>query len=107
MTEKINIKVRGKKYAIPQDDIIYLEKDLRRINAHTKRGDITFYGRFCEYIPHLDGRFATCHRSYILNMDEIICLDLNGIEMTNGDVIRFGQKTYDRLAKSYNKYTRR
>ncbi|MDO4869984.1 MAG: LytTR family DNA-binding domain-containing protein [Bacillota bacterium] len=103
--KKINIKVQGKQYSIPLDDIVYLEKDLRRIRAYTRRYDITFYGRFCEYEPYLDERFAMCHRSYILNMDEIVCLDLNGIVMSNGDIIRFGLKCYEKLTKMYNNYS--
>ncbi len=97
----LKFKVRGKHYAIPLDDIIYLEKDCRRIHVHTMRGTISFYGRFIDVMPLLDERFTCCHKSYVLNMDEIRCLSQEAVIMTNDVEIRFGKRSYDRLQRSY------
>jgi len=103
-SDSLQIKVQGHFYQIPLDDMIYLEKALRKIIVHTKKGDISFYGKFCEVMPLLDERFVFCHRSYVLNMDEIRSLSSDAIALGNGDVIQYGKKTYLRLRKAYKGY---
>lgn len=100
----LNFKVQSKHYSIPLDDIIYLEKKLRLISVHTKKGCISFYGRFIDVVPLLDERFTHCHKSYVLNMDEIICLSRAVVVMSDDVEIRFGKRSYDRLMKNYTKW---
>ena len=104
MNNSITVYVRGRQYIIPFEEIIYMEKDLRKIIMHTKKGDITFYGRYCDVMPLLDERFANCHRSFVLNMDEIRRLSENRIIMSNDDTIRFGIKCFNRLKRAYREY---
>ena len=104
MEGTISIHVSGKCYAIPFEEIIYMEKDLRKILVHTKKGEIAFYGRYCNVMPLLDERFTNCHRSYVLNMDEIRCLSEDAIVMSNDDRFRFGIKCFQRLKRAYLEY---
>jgi len=104
MEGTITIHVSGKCYAIPYDDIIYMEKDLRKIVVHTMKGEIAFYGKFCDVMPLLDERFTNCHRSYVLNMDEIRCLSDDVIVMSSEESFRFGLKCFQRLKRDYMKY---
>ena len=103
--KRVNFKIQGRRYSVPFDDIIYLEKNLRKIEMHTKKGMLSYYGRFCELMPLLDSRFAFCHKSYVLNIDEIRCLSREAIEMSNGDIIRFGQKCFARLRDAFEAHT--
>ena len=103
-TSALKIKVRGQLYFIPLNDIIYLEKNLRKIIVHTRKGDISFYGKFCDIMPFLDGRFVCCHKSFVLNMAEICLLSRDEILMSNGGCIKFGKHCYDRLVHHYKKW---
>ncbi len=103
-TSALKIKVRGQLYFIPLNDIIYLEKDLRKIIVHTRKGDISFYGRFCDIMPFLDSRFVCCHKSFVLNMAEIHLLSRAEILMSNGGCIKFGKRCYDRLVHYHKKW---
>ena len=72
------VKNRRGIFVLPVEDVIYMEKNLRKISLFvTDFGDasyrkIEFYGRFEDVIPQLDERFMYCHRSYIINMDKIV-----------------------------------
>ncbi len=104
MEGTLTIHVSGKCYAIPFDEIVYMEKDLRKIIIHTAKGNISFYGRYCNVMPLLDERFANCHRSYVLNMNEIRCLSEEVIVMSNDDTVCFGTKCFQRLKRAYEAY---
>lgn len=91
------------------DDIVYMEKNKRKIFLRTKCKGCTcseteFYGRFNEVIPHLDNRFMHCHRSYIINMDHIVWM--SGCEIFIGDniSIHMGRDTYRRARKMFSEY---
>ena len=105
VSKRVNIKIRGRRYSIPFEDIVYFEKNLRKIDMHTKRGVLSYYGRFCDLMPLLDSRFAFCHKSYVLNIDEILCFSREAIVMSSGDTIRFGQKCFGRLRDAYEAHT--
>lgn len=91
-------------YCVPFEMIIYMEKDLRRIVLHTVRGDIRFYGKFSDLQPRLDERFMCCHRSYIINMDEIVVMTGGSIYLSNNRSIYFGRDTYVRGRRIFEEY---
>jgi len=98
------IKKRQGIYVFPADDIIYMEKKLRKINIHTKKHEVEFYGRFSDIIPLLDDRFMYCHRSYLINMDKIIWMQSNEIYVDNDEKIFFGRDSFVRAKKIFGKY---
>lgn len=102
--KKIIINTKRGIYNLPLDMLIYMEKDKRRIIAHTYQGNIEFYGKFSELESVLDDRFMHCHRSYIINMDEIVVMTGGGIYLSNNESIYFGRDTYGRGRKIFEKY---
>ena len=73
MSELI-IKKRQAVFVFRVEDIVYMEKNLRKIRLHAKMcgcekyEQIEFYGRFSEIISQLDDRFMYCHRSYVITL---------------------------------------
>ena len=102
--EKFAVKTKNKVYVVKFKDVVYFEKDLRKIIIHMKTGNIEFYGRFTELKPHLDERFLYCHRSYIINMDEIIVMGDGKIYVSSNDCIFFGRETYRKARKKFLRY---
>ena len=93
----------------PQN-VVYMEKDLRRIVIHLsgmESSELVVYGSFHDLIPNLDERFLYCHRSYIINMDEIIIMSHNQILLSSNEGIYFGKDTYRKAQKTFEEYMQR
>ena len=87
-----------------------IEKDLRRIVIHLSgmaSSELVVYGSFHDLIPNLDERFLYCHRSYIINMDEIIIMSHNQILLSSNEGIYFGKDTYRKAQKTFEEYMQR
>ena len=104
MCKKLMFKTKGAVYALPVDSIIYMEKKLRKIRLHTKEENIEFYGKFPDIVSMLDGRFLYCHRSYVINMDEIVIMTDNEIYVSNNECIPFGRDAYCRAKRIFQNY---
>ena len=87
-----------------------MEKDLRRNVIHLSEmasSELVVYGSFHDLIPNLDERFLYCHRSYIINMDEIIIMSHNQILHSSNEGIYFGKDTYRKAQKTFEEYMQR
>ena len=101
-------------YVVELEEILYMEKALRKIRLHFNGGSrhrenscLEFYGKFADVIHHLDHRFMFCHRSYIINMDEIIIMSHNQILLSSNEGIYFGKDTYRKAQKTFEEYMQR
>ncbi|NLD19797.1 MAG: LytTR family transcriptional regulator [Clostridiales bacterium] len=102
--KRIVVRKRGELHALRPEEVIFMEKELRKITAHTVHGKIEFYGTFSKLIPSLDNRFMCCHRSFIINMDKINVMAGNSIFLVDGPRILFGRATYERAKKVFSAY---
>ena len=124
MKKNIIVKKNSVTYQIPPQNVVYMEKDLRRIvihlsgmasselvvyggSRHRENSCLEFYGKFADVIHHLDHRFMFCHRSYIINMDEIIIMSHNQILLSSNEGIYFGKDTYRKAQKTFEEYMQR
>ena len=107
MKEKIVVKNNQDTYLVPAQKVIYMEKALRKIVIHLagmSEKELVVYGSFRDLIPDLDERFLCCHRSYIINMDEIVVMSHNQIFLTSNEGIYFGKDTYRKALKIFETY---
>ena len=110
MKEKIVVKKNRDRYMVPVQNVIYMEKDLRRIVFHLaglSEKELVIYGSFRDLIPQLDERFLCCHRSYIINMDEIVVMSHNQIFLSSNESIYFGRDSYRRAVKIFEAYMKK
>ena len=61
----------GKMMSVPFHQIIYMEKDLRKVRVHAFDGTYEFYGKMNEVEEKLPVSFARCHNSYIVNLNKV------------------------------------
>lgn len=101
---KIIVENRQGVFVIPIEEIVYMEKHLRKICVHTVQKNVEFYGRFLEVLPFLDDRFMYCHRSYVINMDQIVWMTANVIYLGISDQICFGRDVYRKARKIFTRY---
>ena len=98
------VKFRSKIDVVPIKEIVYLEKDLRRILVHTEDKVYVLCGRFDDIMPYLDVRFRRAHRSYILNYDRIAHMEDMLIRMDDSSELTFGKPLILRLKKDFESY---
>ena len=105
--DKLAVRNRQGLFVISLDEIIFIEKNLRKITIHTEEQQIEYYGKFSELIPHLDERFLWCHRSYIINMDDIVVMTGQSIFLTNNQPVFLGRDTFCKAKKLFESYLRK
>lgn len=89
-TNKVfTISLGDRKIHIEFDNIIFFEtsSNIHKVILHGKNRTIEFTAQLKEVQSQLDSRFYRCHRSYIVNKDNIKEIDFNSctIHMINGE----------------------
>lgn len=89
-THKIyTIEVSGRKISVDYDDIIFFEtsSNIHKIILHAKDRQIEFSGTMKELTGTLGGSFVRCHRSFLVNKNNINEIDAKNriIYFTNGE----------------------
>ncbi len=84
-----SVKLNEKVYTVDYDDILFFETspNVHKIIFHCKNRQMEFSGKIREIEKEVDERFYRCHRSFLVNRDNIREIDfLNRvIYMVNGD----------------------
>ena len=70
-TDKLILKQRKITYAIPYGEIRYIESRVHQLYIVTKKQTVIYYGKLEEIMKHLPNTFQQCHKSYLVNMNEI------------------------------------
>lgn len=104
--KQLFIKKREKNITLNVDDILYLENEMRKIVAHTKRERITFYGVMSEIEKIVGTSFYRCHRGYLVNMAYVSEYDTNNILVNNGEKVYLSKDRYQDFVKQYMRYLR-
>lgn len=73
-----SVKVNDKVYTIDYDDILFFETspNVHKIVLHCKNRTMEFLGKIKDVEKNLDERFYRCHRSFLVNKDNIKEVDL-------------------------------
>lgn len=107
MSEKLILKKKNGIYVVYVNDILYLEKNLRKVCIHTQTeavGNIDIYSSFEEIMMYLDDRFMYCHRSYIFNMDKIVILADQMVYIEGNECIYLGRDSFSKARKIFAAY---
>ncbi len=83
------IETGGRKISIDYDDIFFFETsgNIHKVILHAKDRQIEFTGTIKELASTLDGNFVRCHRSFLVNKNNIKEVDAKGriIHFSNGE----------------------
>ena len=84
-----SVKVNEKVFTVDYDDILFFETspNVHKSILHCKNRQMEFLGKIKEIERKVDGRFYRCHRSFLVNKDNIKEIDFQNrvIHMVNGD----------------------
>jgi DNA-binding LytR/AlgR family response regulator len=86
------------------EDILFFEKELRRIHVQTIHGRYSYYGTFRSLQAVIDQDFFQCHASYIVNLAKIIRLERYLIYLEGGEKILVSQRKYPKTKERYHRY---
>ena len=99
------IVINGKESAcIPLDDIIFIERDRRKIRIFSVRKTVEFYERLENITPNLDERFFPCLKSCYINFDKVLSMKNQEIHFVCGYTYYLGRTNFIRTRKSYKIY---
>ena len=98
------IKLDNDKTVIKENDIRFIKKDGMKVIFKTDTRDYETYSSFSKISDMLPYNFVTCHRSYIVNIDKIIDIDLsdNIITFSKDDKCYIGPKYKEKFMEVLN-----
>ena len=92
-TKKKYLLVKGKEIRrIFYDDIYYAESEARKIKLYCENEIIEYYEKMDRLEQQLDTDFVRCHKSFLVNMKYIRCIDGKEITLLNGEKIPVSKK---------------
>lgn len=106
INKQIFIKTRNKKITLNVADIIYFENEMRKIVAHTVKGEISFYGVMGDMEKEVGAGFCRCHRGYLVNLSYVAEYDTENIILANGEKIYLSKDRYHDFVRQYMRYLR-
>ena len=84
-----SVKVNEKVITVDYDEILFFETstNVHKIILHCKKREMEFWGKIKDIEKEVDERFYRCHRSFLVNKDNIREIDFQNrvIYMVNGD----------------------
>lgn len=81
----ILVQSRSAAHYLPLVHIRYLESVGRKLRVVADQGVYENYGRLRDIEARLDRRFFHCHKSFIVNLDRAVSVDLRGFCLDSGE----------------------
>ncbi len=79
-------------YHIIKNNILYIESYRNYIVIHTSISNYTLRYTLKKIQKKLGNEFVQCHKSYLVNLNNIICIKENSIELRNKITLPIGNK---------------
>ncbi len=100
------LKIDNKKTIIDESEILYIKRDGMKLTFHTKSRDYQTYSSFNKVQNILPDNFIRTHKSYIVNINNIVNLDpvANLIYFDNGTTCDIGPKYKNNLIEEVKKH---
>ncbi|MBN4069503.1 response regulator transcription factor [bacterium AH-315-G05] len=101
-TKKFILKTQSMIMKIDYNDILYFEKNFRKIKMYTVKGNYDFYGSFKALLTELDQKiFVRCHQGFVVNKNKIIsCNNEQILINTNGTRISVSRKYKNNIIRA-------
>lgn len=92
-------------YSIPYEEIIYIEKQVRKIHIYTRQKDYVCYMKMKDVLEHLNMEiFASLSASYVINMAEIKEIVKDSVITKNGYRIPISKNYKKQIKEKHFQY---
>ncbi len=109
--KNFTIKINEKSIVVDYKDILFFETspNIHKVILHAINRQIEFNGKLKNIEEQLDDHFYRCHRSYIVNLDNIKEIDYSNytIEMINGEKCLFSTRLKKKLISSIQQFAKK
>ena len=102
--DKFIVKQRGTIQAFANKEILCFESKGHHVFIHTKDAIVQIYEKLDECERKLPRQFARCHKSYVVNMDNIVYIDKNEIQLKGIKKVPISKSKYQEFRENYFKY---
>ena len=89
----IEIVCEKEKILINLNEVLYIERNSRKIRFVAKGVEYTSYISLASLLKRLPDNFVRCHTGYIVNMDYVVSIHSNYLIINDGNKISIG-RTY-------------
>ena len=102
--ECITISTGRRTTKVNLSDVLYIERNLRKVRIVTDQDEIEYYQRLENLIPLLDSRFFPCLKGCYINFDRVKSMEEQQIIFDCGKRFYLGRTNFIRTRKAYKKY---
>ena len=90
---------------VPENSIMYLTSEARRITLHTEAQNYTYYGRLDEEETKLSkNMFRRVHKSHIINFSYVTTITTKHILMSDGRNFSISERYREEIKQAYHRY---
>lgn len=102
--QKLLIQQKGVLHAIPLRKIYYLESRGHQITVHTLEERTLCYDRLESMKERLPENFLQCHKSYLVNLDNVRRIERNRMILKNEEEVPISKSRYAQTRSAYFRY---
>ena len=100
----IALKHNGGIVTVPLREVYFFESKGRIVETHTSGEVIVSYGQLNDIMRTLPPGFYQCHKSYIVNMNQIQRFNADDIILRNGEHVPVSRSKYSDAKKAFVSY---
>lgn len=90
--KSIVVKFGRESVALPTEDIAFIESRRRKLEIHTLHEVHETYGTVAEILDRLPEEFVRCHKSFIVNLNQVVRLNGSEFVLKTGEVVPISQR---------------
>lgn len=90
--ETLMVKFGRESAALPTQDIVFIESRRRKLEIHALCGVYETYGTVAAMLDRLPGEFVRCHKSFIVNLNQVARLNGSEFVLKTGEVVPISQR---------------
>ncbi len=103
-SKKLIIMHKNRPLALRCRDIIYVESEGHKSIIHTRTEEYICYEKLSQLQERMESYFLCCHKSYLVNMEEISRMERNKVVFFDGREARISKNKYDETRQRYFRY---
>lgn len=103
--KKLIVRQKGALHAIPLGIICYLESRGHQVVIHTTKEKILCYDRLERIKERLPEQFLQCHKSYLVNLDNVRRMERNRIILKTEEEVPISRSRYIQTKETYFEFS--
>ena len=100
----IVLRQRRTSVSVPLREIYFIESRAHTVEVHTAGETVVSYERLGNILRSLPVHFYQCHKSYVINMQQIKRFQENKIILKNGEIIPVSRSKFNETKEAYFRY---